>query len=149
MHNLSKVLMGSPKTSGWVSVPHLGDILAGTAVRRKADGTLSVTSSDGDFYGVSLGRDLSRAGYSSICVSGLGVPLLLTTAVDPAVGSVVSISNSTGLGATASATATAATYAAWSPLSTIARVGGTGVNGGVAEDGTSVGAALIDMPGGL
>ncbi len=149
MHNVSKVLMGCPLSSERTVVSHIGEIEAGVAVRRKSDGTLSTTSSDGDLYGVSLGRDQSRAGYSSICVAGLGVPLKLTTAVDPAVGSVVSISNSTGLGASASATATAATYASWSPSSTIARVGGTGVNGGQAEDGTSVGAALIDFPGGL
>ncbi len=149
MHNTSKVLMGCPQSSDRTVVSHLGVIPAGTAVRRKSDGTLSTTNTDGDLYGVSLGRDLSAAGYSSICVAGIGVPLILTAGVDPAVGGVVSISNSTGFGATSSATACAATYASWSPASIIARVGGTGVNGGQQEDGTTVGAALIDFPGGL
>lgn len=149
MHNPNQVLMGCPKSSERTVVSHLGDIPAGTAVRRKSDGSLSTVSSDGDLYGVSLGRDLSKAGYSSICVAGLGIPLTLTNGYDPPVGGVVSISNSTGFGASTSASATAATYAAWSPSSSIARVGGTTVNGGVQEDGTLVGAALIDMPGGF
>jgi hypothetical protein len=142
MHNTSKVLMGCPQSSERTVVSHKGEIPAGTAVRRKSDGTLSTVSTDGDFYGVSLGRDQSKAGYSSICVAGLGIPLTLTAGLDPTVGGIVSISNSTGFGASSSATATAATYAT-------GRIGGTGVNGGQQEDGTTVGAALIDFPGGL
>ncbi len=149
MHNASKVLMGCPQSSDRTVVSHLGVVAAGTAVRRKSDGTLTTVNTEGDLYGVSLGRDLSAAGYSSICVAGLGVPLTLAAGVDPDVGSVVSLSNSTGFGATSSATATAATYAPWSTTSVIARVGGTGVNGGQQEDGSTVGCALIDFPGGL
>lgn len=141
-HNTSKVLMGCPRSSDRTVVSHIGEIAAGIAVRRKSDGTLSTTSTDGDFYGVSLGKDLSKAGYSAICVAGLGIPLQLTDGLDPSVGGVVSISNSTGKGASSSATATAATYAT-------GRIGGTGVAGGILEDGTTVGACYIDMPGGL
>ncbi len=150
MHSTSKVQMGTTKSSSRTVVPHKGVWAAGVAVRRKNDGTLSVTSTDGDFYGVSLGRDLSNAGYSSICIAGLGVPLQLTAGFDPVIGAVVSTSNSTGLGAS-SGTATAATYA--EPYdnagSVTARVGGSGVNGGQQEDGTTVGVAYIDMVGGL
>lgn len=141
MHNTSKVQMGCPQSSDRTVVSHLGVVAAGVVVRRKSDGTLSVTSTDGDFYGVSLGRDLSNAGYSSICTAGLGIPVQLTAGLDPTVGAVVTVSNSTGLAAS-SGTATAATYAT-------GRIGGTGVNGGQQEDGTTVGAALIDMVGGL
>ncbi len=142
MHNTGKVLMGCPASSERTVVSHIGVIAAGTAVRRKSDGTLSTTNTDGDFYGVSLGRDLSNAGYSSICVAGLGVPLTLTDGLDPDVGAVVSISNSTGFAASSSATACAATFAS-------GRIGGSAVKGGQQEDGTTVGAALIDFPGGL
>lgn len=141
-HSTSKVQMGTTQSDIRKVVPHVGVIPAGTAVRRKSDGTLSTTSTDGDFYGVSLGADLSDAGYSSICVAGLGVPLTLTSGFDPTVGAVVSISDSTGFGVTSGGAATAATYAA-------GRVGGIGVNGGQQEDGTTVGVAIIDMAGGL
>lgn len=147
-HSTSKVLMGSTRSNERTVVSHKGTYAAGTVVRRKSDGTLSVTNTDGDFYGVSLGKDLSNAGYIAICVAGLGVPVLLTSALDPVVGGVVTVSNSTGLAAS-SGTATAATYAASYPGSTDVRVGGTGVNGGQAEDGTTVGVGYIDMPGGL
>lgn len=144
MHNTSKVVMGCPQSSERTVVSHVGEIEAGVVVRRKSDGTLSTTLAHGDLYGVSLGRDLSNAGYSSICVAGLGIPVKLTASFDPTVGAVVSISDTTGLAiaAGAGATATAATFAS-------GRIGGTGVNGGQAEDGTTVGAALIDFPGGL
>lgn len=150
-HSTSKVQMGSTRSNIREVVSHKGDIAAGIAVRRKSDGTLSTTSSDGALYGVSLGKDLSNAGYSAICVKGLGVPLQLTAGLDPSIGAVVSISNSTGKGASSSATACAATYAA--PYegagSVTARVGGTGVDAGQQEDGTTVGVAYIDFPGGL
>ncbi len=151
MHDVTKVLMGTTKSSERTVVPHKGVYAAGLAVRRKNDGTLSVTSTDGDFYGVSLGRDLSNGGYSSICIAGLGVPLKLTDGYDPAIGAVVSTSNSTGLGAS-SGTATAATYAEPYPGAgaVTARVGGSGNNtAGQAEDGTFHGVAYIDMVGGL
>lgn len=141
MHNTSKVQMGCPQSSARTVVSHIGEIAAGTVVRRKSDGTLSVVNTDGDFYGVSLGKDQSKAGYSSICVAGLGVPVILTDAFDPTIGAVVTVSNSTGFAAS-SGTASAATYAS-------GRIGGTGVNGGQTEDGGTVGAALIDFPGGF
>lgn len=141
MHDTTKVQMGAPSSSERTVVSHVGTIAAGTVVRRKSDGTLSTINTDGDFYGVSLGKDLSNAGYSAICTAGLGIPVTLTSAFDPTIGGVVTVSNSTGFAAS-SGTATAATYAT-------GRIGGTGVNGGQQEDGTTVGAALIDMVGGL
>lgn len=148
-HDAGKVLMGTTRSNIREVVSHKGTYAAGTVVRRKSDGTLSVTSSDGAFYGVSLGKDLSNAGHIAICVKGVGVPVILTTALDPVIGAAVTVSNSTGLAA-GSGTATGAVYAdPGDGQVATARVGGSGQNRGQQEDGTTVGVAYIDFPGGL
>lgn len=142
-HNPNQVLMGTVYGEYREVVPHRGTIAAGTIVRRKSDGTLTTTKADGEFFGVSLGRDLSNAGYSAICVKGLGVPVMLKSGYNPTIGATVEVDDSSGLATgDGSKTATAATFRT-------GRIGGSGVNGGVQEDGSSVGVALIDMPGGL
>lgn len=142
-HDTGKVLMGTTRSNIREVVSHVGNIPAGTVVRRKSDGTLSTTYADGQLYGVSLGRDLSNAGYSAICVKGLGVPVTLKASFNPVIGAAVLVDDSTGFATgDGSNHATAAVYAS-------ERVGGSGVNGGQQEDGTTVGVAYIDMPGGL
>lgn len=146
-HDTTKVLMGSTGSSVKEVTNHIGSpstFPAGTAVRLKSDDTLSVTLAHGNLLGVSLGRSLSDTDRVAICRKGLMVPVALTAAFDPAIGAAVSISDTTGLAIAAGAGATVvnAVYAT-------GRVGGTGVNGGITEAGSTVGVAYIDFPGGL
>lgn len=139
-HDATKVLMGMTQSSFRHATPRVGLIEAGKIVRLKSDGTISLLKADGLPLGLSLGKDLSNAGYTSICRYGLGVPVLLTAAFTPVVGAQVNISDTTGMAGTAGA-------------------GFTGVNAvyttaalsAIKEDGTTVAAAvaLIDIPGGL
>jgi hypothetical protein len=139
-HNASKVVMGVPRKSFKVVDNQVGTQLAGVALRAKSDGTLSVTLADGELLGISVGKDLSDAGRTSICRAGLAVPIRLTAAFTPVYGKQVHVSDTTGLAVAsgAGATGTNATYAS-GPLTAIL------------EDGTEVaaGAALVDMQGGL
>lgn len=142
-HSTSKVQMGSVTSSERTVINNIGTRAAGLVVRKKSDGTMSITKADGEIMGVSLGRDLSNGGYTAVCKAGLGVPVQLKAGFDPTIGAVVSIDDATGLAAgDGTRTATAAVYAS-------GRIGGTGVNGGQQEDGTTVGAALVDIPGGF
>lgn len=137
-HDAGKVVMGSTKSSYRHADSKKGNIAAGTIVRLASTGAISIAKADGAPLGISLGKDLSDAGFTSICRSGLEVPVLLTDAFNPVAGTQVSIDDVTGLAKAAGTgvTGTAATYA-------------SGRLVGIAEDGTEVGVALIDMPGGL
>jgi hypothetical protein len=139
-----KILLGTTQSS-FKSVDNVpGTISAGKIVRSKSDGTYSIAAADGSPVGISLGKDLSDIGRTAVCRRGTLVPMVLTAAFDPAIGTQVHISDTTGLAIAAGAGATGmnATYAT-------GRVGGTGVNNGLDESGTYVGVALIDFPGGL
>lgn len=140
-HNAGKVLMGMTRSSFRHVESKLGAIAAGILVRLKSDDTLSIAKADGQALGVSLGKDLSNAGYTSIVRAGLEVPILLTAAFTPTIGAQVHISDTTGLAVAAGAGATGmnATYV-------------SGKLTAIKEDGTEEstnGCALIDMPGGL
>lgn len=140
-HSASKVLMGMTRSSFRKATPRAGSIEAGKIVRLKSDGTISLLAADGAPLGVSLGKDLSNAGYTSIVRAGLEVPILLTAAFTPTIGAQVHISDTTGLAVAAGAGATGmnATYV-------------SGKLTAIKEDGTEEstnGCALIDMPGGL
>ncbi len=140
MHDATKVQLGNVPESTKDIDNKKGTIAAGLIVRLKSDGTISIAAADGAPLGVSVGRDLSDAGHTSIVRRGLRVPILLTAAFTPAVGAQVNISDTTGkaIAAGAGATGMNATYA-------------TGPLTAIDEDGnaTANGAALIDMPGGL
>lgn len=139
-----KVQMGTTNSS-FKTVDNVpGSIAAGKVVHSKSDGTYTVAIADGSAIGVSLGKDLSNIGRTAVVRRGTGVPILLTAAFDPTIGAQVHISDTTGLAIASGAGATGvnAVYAT-------GRVGGTGVNNGIDEDGTAVGVALIDFPGGL
>ncbi len=142
MHNPNKVLLGSTGSSMKEVDNHIGTIAAGVAVRLAADDSLSTDSSDGSLLGISLGSDLTPAGYTAICRRGLMVPVKLTAAFTPVVGAVVNLSDTTGLAIAAGGGATAvnAVYAT-SKLS----VGGTDPDSGT----TGIDVAFIDFPGGL
>lgn len=139
-----KVQLGTTQSS-FKTVDNVpGTIAAGKVVHSKSDGTYTLAVADGAAIGVSVGEDLSDIGRTSVCRRGTGVPILLTAAFDPTIGTQVNVSDTTGLAIAAGAGATGvnAVYAS-------GRVGGTGVNNGVDEDGNAVGVAIIDFPGGL
>lgn len=139
-HDATKVYLGNTTSSFKHIDSKKGAIAAGLAVSVKSDGTVSVAVADGPRMGISLGKDMSDAGFMAIVRSGLKVPLLLTSGFTPTLGAAVVVSDTTGkaIAAGAGATAINATYAS-STLTAIL------------EDGTTdaVGCALIDMPGGV
>lgn len=140
-HDATKVLMGMARSSFVIAEPKVGALEAGLVVRHKSDGTITTAIADGPNQGVSLGKDLSDAGRTSICRAGLKVPVLLTAAFVPTLGAAVHISDTTGkaIAAGAGATITKAVYASAKLTA-------------VKEDGTvdsTDGCALIDMQGGL
>jgi len=147
-HSTVKTLMGGTHSSFKKVTNHKGSIDAGIAVRLKSDDTISIAAADGSILGISLGKDQSDIGRTAICRAGLRVPLKLTAAFDPAIGAAVCIDDVTGLGK-----ATGAGVTTMNGVYATGRLGGTGVNGGVAEDATSdtgsIGVALVDFPGGL
>jgi len=138
MQDASKVVMGANLSTAKEVTSYKGAVLAGLVVRQKSDGTLSLAKADGGILGVSLGNDLSNAGFCPIARKGLLIPVLLTAAFTPVVGAAVNISDTTGKAAAAGAGVTAvnAIYA-------------SAVLQGLQEDGTYADVALIDMAGGL
>lgn len=140
MHSATKILMGMTRSSYRHAEPKKGSIAAGVLVRLKSDDTIVTTKADGSAMGISLGKDLSNIGFTSIVKAGTAVPVALTAAFTPVVGAQVFISDTTGLAIASGAGATGINaYYTTGPL--------TRVN----EDGTETanGAALIDMPGGV
>lgn len=143
-HNASQVLMGTTASNVKEVSSAVGSIPAGKIVRQKSDGTLSLLKSDGNAKGISLGKDLSDTDKCAFVRKGLWVPIQLTSAFDPTIGAQVHISDTTGLAIASGGGATG-----MNAIYETGRVGGTGVNGGIQEDGTTVGVAYISFPGGL
>ncbi len=141
-NNPNQVLMGTTTSSVREVVSNVGTKAAGIVVRRDEDGLLTTTKADGEIFGASLGGDLSGAGFTAVCKAGLGVPVQLKAGFDPDIGGVVEIDDATGLATgDGSKTATKGVFAT-------GRIGDSGDNG-VQEDGTMVGVALVDIPGGF
>lgn len=140
-HDDQAVLLGSTQSSYKVVDNMAGEIAAGTVVRLKSDGTISIAAADGNAIGISLGKDMSDIARTAIVRKGTRVPVLLTAAFNPVVGAQVNIDDVTGIAKAAGAGVTAvnAVYAT-----------GRLTTGGVNEAGTAgVGVALIDFAGGL
>lgn len=139
-HDASKIQLGVPSSSHKVVDNHKGVIPPGKIVRLKSDDTLSIAAADGSPLGISVGEDQSDIGRTAICRKGSLVPVLLTAAFDPVIGTQVNISDTTGVGIASGGGATAMN-AVW------ASERKTAIN----EDGTenALGAAYIDMVGGL
>ncbi len=139
-----KIQMGATNSSFKNVDNVLAEIAAGTVVHGKSDGTFTAAIADGVPMGVSLGKDLSYTGRSAVCRRGTGVPILLTAGLNPTIGTQVHIDDTLGIAKASGGGATAvnAVYAT-------GRVGGSGQNKGIDEDGNAVGVALIDFPGGL
>lgn len=137
-HDATKVLMGNINSNIKEVSNHVGAYAAGIAVRLKDDNTLSITKAHGELLGVSLGKDLSDTNRIAIVRKGIRVPIQLKAEFDPTIGAVVEIDDATSL-ATGDGTKTAvnAVYA-------------SGRLTGISEvDGSAVGVALVDFPGGL
>lgn len=80
MHDASKVLMGATQSSDKEVSCHAADpasFPAGRAVRGKSDGSISLSSSDGQLLGISLGKSLSDTKKTAVCRVGNRVPLEL------------------------------------------------------------------------
>jgi hypothetical protein len=138
MHDPTKVLLGTTQSNIREVDNRKGTIAAGLAVRLKSDETVSFLAADGSLLGISLGKSLSDTGRTAICRKGLRVPVVLGGGLTPVIGAQVHLSDTTGAAVAAGAGATGvnATYS-------------SGVLTGLAEDGTTVSCAFIDMPGGL
>lgn len=79
-HDTSKVVMGSVGMSGYNAADFAADpatFPAGTAVRLKSDGTISVTKADGAWVGISRGRSLSSTKNIAVVTDGRLVPVLI------------------------------------------------------------------------
>ena len=138
MHNANQILLGQVPSSVKEISNRPGTVVAGIAVCQKSDGSVTNLAADGLHVGISVGQDMSKIGRTSFAREGLDVPIRLTAAFVPVPGTQVHISNTTGLAIASGvgATATAAEYA-------------SGEKVGIAEDGSEVRCALINMPGGL
>ncbi len=133
MHDPTKVLLGTTGSSDKEVSSHIGVIAAGLFTTLDEDDALSIVLADGNLLGVSLGSDLSNAGFSAICRSGSRVPVQVD--FSPTIGAQVTAHATTGK-ATAAGTGVNATYV-------------SEVLTGIKEDGTEVNVAYIDFVGGL
>lgn len=138
-HDVTKVLMGSSRSSVKEVDNRKGSIAAGLAVRLKSDDTISIASADGNLLGLSMGGPLTKdLGRTAIARKGLSLPIWLTDAFTPVIGAQVFISDTTGRAGASGAgfTGVNATYA-------------SAVLTGINEDSSTINVALIDFPGGL
>ena len=148
MHDPTKQLLGATNSSAKEVSQHAVDpasFVAGTAVRQKSDGLLSVTKADGMLIGISLGKSLSDTKKTAVARTGSEIPILLTDDSDDysyvVLGAKVYVDDVTGLAnipddGEVTTTITDAVYVS-GPLD------------GIAEDGSTVKVALVDIPGGL
>jgi len=140
MHDPSKVLLGSTEQSWKVSKSYKGTIEPGVVCSRNSTGVLIV--GPGNDMGVSLGKNMGGADYSTRCEAGLGVPVALTAGFTPTQGGVVHINDTTGL-ANAAGAGNTETLGAYS----------SGVLTGIKYDANGaeveVRVALVKMVGGL
>lgn len=148
MHDPTKVLLGTTQSSAKEVQNYNSDpatYKAGLAVRLASTGLLGVAKNSGRLVGISLGKSLSDAKKTSVARDGLKIPILLTDDSDDYAyvipGTEVYVDDVTGMAnivddGSVTTTITNAIYAS-GPLD------------GIAEDGTTVKVALVDMPGGL
>jgi hypothetical protein len=150
MHDDTKVLLGTTQSTykeGVTSyaVADVATFPAGTIVRLNSAGTLSVTKADGEYLGVSLGKDQSDTSRIAVLKAGLRVPVLLTDDSDDyayvVLGAAVYADDVTGLAnivddGDVTTTITSAIYV-------------SGALTGIDESGNEVYCALVDMVGGL
>lgn len=148
-HDTTKVLMGATNSNhkevtNYDSVSG-SPIAAGLAVIKESTGKISLDTSEGQLQGISLGKDLSDTAKTAVVRKGLGVPVQLKSGFNPTVGAAVAIEDDTGLARAYTGSGDRYVNASYAS----GRIGGSGVNGGITEDGSTCGAAYIDFPGGL
>lgn len=143
-YNSDKVQLGTTQSSFRTIENVPGDIAAGLCVHSKSDGTFTTALADGVGIGISAGKSLSDISRTAVVKRGTMVPLILTDGFNPTIGAQVTIDDVTGMGKAAGSGVTA-----YNAVFASGRVGGSGQNKGIQEDGTSVGVAYIDFPGGL
>lgn len=82
-HNLEECAMGSVGSSSRETSEHASDpatFPAGIAVRISSTGALSTTKAAGRWAGISLGKSLSDTSKTSVCRTGLRVPVQIESA---------------------------------------------------------------------
>lgn len=139
LHDAGKVLMGATLSTAKEVSSIKGSMAAGKIAFLKNDGTITNAKSDGAILGISLGKDLSNAGFCPIVRKGLLVPVLLTSGLTPVIGGHVAFSDTTGLAIAYTGTGNSYVNAVYASAKLA----------GVDEDGNAVDCALIDFQGGL
>lgn len=147
-HDPTKVLLGTTQSSAKDISNYDSDpatYVAGLAVRLASTGLLALTKASGMLVGISLGRSLSDTKKTAVAKKGELIPIQLTDdEADYAyvvIGQKVYVDDVSGKAnivddGNVTTTITDATYVSL-PID------------GIAEDGTTVKVAMIDMPGGL
>lgn len=96
-HDANKVLMAVVRTSAKDISEHIGSpatFLAGLAVRKKSDDTLSLSKADGQWLGISLGKGMSDSTKTvAIARDGYKVPVLLSATPARLVVTITNYSN--------------------------------------------------------
>ncbi len=137
MGHSSTVYLGNVTSSHKEIDNRAGVVGAGLATYLHSDSTIDTVAASGALLGVSVGKSQSDTSRSAICRKGLSVPILLTAALTPVIGTQVQISTTTGK-AVASGTAVNAIYKS-AVLACVDEAG----------DAVTDGCALIDFQGGL
>lgn len=146
MHDPTKQLLGVTNSSAKDVSNFDADpatYKAGLAVRMNNAGSLALALASGMWAGISLGKSLDSTKKTCVARTGESVPVLLTD--DEASyayvvkGQPVYIDDVTGL----------ANDDAAEDVNVSGAIYVSGVLDGIAEDGTIVKVALVDMPGGL
>lgn len=148
MHDASKFLMGMNGSSAKDVTNYASDpatFVAGLAVRQTSTKSLVLAKASGLLVGISMGKSLGNTKHTAVARTGLEVPILLTDDSEDyayvVLGAKVYVDDVTGMAnvvddGDVTTTITDAVYVS-GPLD------------GIAEDGTIVKIALVDMPGGL
>ena len=75
---MAKIQLGATPSNIKQVRNYKGEVAAGRVVYQDTDGTINGTGT-GNIVGISLGKDLSNAGYTSVCLEGAKVPLLIAS----------------------------------------------------------------------
>ncbi len=133
-HDATKVVLGGSRSSIKDVRSASGSVAAGTVCHKLSTGALEGAQTTGVLAGVSLGKDLSNAGYTSYVERGNAIPVLTKSGFTPTQGGTVWYEPATGLCAASSGSAVQlnAVYAA-------------GLLTGLTEAGGSASASIIDF----
>lgn len=140
-HDVSKVLMGATQSSIRDVRSVKGSVAAGLALHINVSTKVASAAAAGAvLVGVSLGRDLSNAGFSAYAERGNKVPIQLGTAFTPTQGDDVWYDNTSG-----KAVASNGSIEVVALNAKFSFVEGSAKKSGIQEDGTLVDVAYIDF----